>query len=66
MDNDWIIFGIPFVMALVGTVMVVGSLRYELSMAVTVSGLGIILVGVLILAGGIHRLPEPDDAEETH
>lgn len=66
MDNDWIVFGIPFVIAAVGTVLVLAGEGLDMPFSVTAGGLGIVIVGVLVLAGAIYRLPEPEEAEEAH
>lgn len=66
MDNDWITFGVPFLVAAVGTAIVLAGEEFHLPLVVTASGLGIVVIGILILAAGIYRLPEPDSVEESH
>jgi hypothetical protein len=65
MDRDWIVFGIPFLVVAVGTAIVLAGEEFHLGTVVTFGGLGVVLVGTLVLAGGIYLLPEPE-GEEAH
>jgi len=72
MDNDWFVFSIPVVLAVAGTAVVLAVEGFHIHTVeflgmdlVLLAGLFVVFLSVLILAGGVYYLPEPEGTGES-